>query len=115
MLKYEDLSAMWVEDSEIDPNDITGETINLGKLHSKYYTMYVEESLRYKRLDAKRHVLSKEKTEYYSGQMDMIEINLRLAYMKSVVDFLESIIRQINGRGYNLRLIFDYERFKSGG
>jgi hypothetical protein len=145
MLKYEELSAMWAKDSEIDPNDITTETTKLGNLHTKYYTLFVEESLRYKSLEAKRSVLLKEKGDYFLGNMDIedmkergwrplprmvlkadvqrhidadqevIDLNLKMAYVKAVADFLESIIRQINSRGYNLRLIFDVEKFKSGG
>lgn len=144
-ITYDELSEMWAADSDIDSNDITGEVQKLSKLHSKYYKLYIEETLRAKKIETTKQKLMSDKYDYYSGVMDIeeirergwkplpklilkndvqrhvdndeqvIELTLKLAYAKSVVDYLESITKMISNRGYNLRLIFDFERFRSGG
>jgi len=46
---------------------------------------------------------------------DIVSINLKIAYQKEKVDFLDSAIRSLNTRGYNLRAAIDWEKFKMGG
>lgn len=143
-MTYEELSKMWNEDGQIDDTDIANEVLRVPKLHNKYYTLFVEETLRLKKLKAQRSVIIGDKTDYYSGQMDIedikergwailpkmilksdiarhldsdsdiIEINLKISYKESVCKFLESIIGMITYRQQSLRLIHDVERFRSG-
>lgn len=144
-MTYDELNTMWADDGAIDSSDIINETTRIPALHNKYYTLLVEESLRLRRLMGRKNVLLKEKTEYFSGQMDiedikdrgwaplprmilkadvsrhveadseMVELNLKIAARKSVCDFLESIVGMIQYRSQSLKLIHDVERFRSGG
>lgn len=144
-MTYEELNTMWAEDGAIDSSDIISEVTKIPELHNKYYTLLVEETLRLKQLMSKSKILLNEKTEYFSGQMDIedikergwkplpkmilkndvsrhvdadtdvIELNLRIAAKKSVCDFLESIVGMIQYRSQSLKLIHDVERFRSGG
>lgn len=144
MLSYEELSKLWSEDAKIDATDIIGETLKLPLLHSKYYDLFITETLRLRKLEAKRNTLIRDKSDYYNGNMDIedvkergwsplvkmiikadvqkhidadteiIDLNLRISYVREVAEFLKDILKQISNRGYNLRLIHDVRKFESG-
>ena len=42
-------------------------------------------------------------------------MTLKIGMSEAKVEYLESIVKQINNRGYQLKNITDWERFKSGG
>lgn len=143
-MTYDELSKIWSEDGQIDQNDIISETTRVPKLHNKYYTMYVEESLRMRKLMSQKKIIEAEKYEYFSGQMDIedmrergwkplprmilksdvsryvdsdsevIDVTLKIAMKKELCDFLQSIISMITYRSQSLKLIHDVERFRSG-
>lgn len=144
MINLDDLTQQWKTDSAIDITNITAETIRLAELHANYYHLYVTEGVRLRKLKSQRDKLLKDKINYYSGSMDIeeirdlgwqplprmimkadvqryvdadnevIELNLKIGYQNDIVDYIESILKQINNRGYNLRLIFDVRKFESG-
>ena len=51
---------------------------------------------------------------YLGGDNDLIKADEKLAYIKQKVDFLESIIKSLNTRGYNIRSAIDFLRFTMG-
>lgn len=143
-MKLEDIYEMWGVDGAIDETNISSESANIPKLHNKYYQMYVTEGLRLKKLRADYKTLYKLKTEYYKGELDIEELKeygwdpqplkilrqdlpihldadkdiinhtLKVGLQEAVVDYLESIIRQINNRNFYLKNIVDWERFRTG-
>jgi len=44
----------------------------------------------------------------------LINMSLKIGLQESIVEYLESIIRQINNRGFQLKTIVDWERFRTG-
>lgn len=143
-MKIDEIYEMWDKDGEIDETNISGESANIPKLHNKYFQMYVNEGLRLKKLRADYKTLSKLKTEYYKGELDIeelkeygwtpqplkilrqdiptyleadkdiINMTLKIGLQEAVVEYLESIIRQINNRNFYLKNILDWERFRTG-
>ena len=51
---------------------------------------------------------------YLNGDEDLIESDQRLEYQKIKVEFLESIIKSLNTRGYNIRSAIDFLKFTMG-
>jgi hypothetical protein len=51
---------------------------------------------------------------YLQGDDDIIEANQKLEYQKIKVEFLESIIKSLNTRGYNIKSAIDFLRFTMG-
>ena len=51
---------------------------------------------------------------YLQGDDDLIEANQKLEYQKIKVEFLESIIKSLNTRGYNIKSAIDFLRFTKG-
>ena len=143
-MKLEDIYDNWTEDSKLDRTDISSESIKIPQLHAKYFKFFSDERLRMKQYDQQYKILYKQKFEYYMGNMDIeemnelgwepqplkilkqdmpvyidadediINLNLKIALQKEKIDVLENIIRMINNRGFQLKNVIDWERFKSG-
>jgi hypothetical protein len=143
-MTLEEIYESWAKDGEIDQHNISNESANIPKLHNKYFQIYMQEGLKLKKLKADYKAFFKLKTEYYKGELDMEEMreygweplplkilrqdiptyvdadqdiinkSLRIGYQESMVDYLESIIKQITNRGFQLKTIVDWERFRTG-
>lgn len=143
-MQIEEIYEMWAKDGNIDETNISGESSNIPKLHNKYFQMYVKEGLRLKKLKADYKQLYKLKTEYFKGELDIEELkdygwspqplkilrqdiptyleadndiirqSLKIGFQEAIVEYLESIIRQINNRNFYLKNIIDWERFRTG-
>jgi hypothetical protein len=140
----EELFDVWSEDSKIDRTELGEESIKIPQLHHKYYKMFSMERLGMVKLQEDLRVLKKDLFEYYNGSMsidelrdhqweqnplkilksdistyidshgEVVSLNLKIAYAKEKVDFLESVIRSLNNRGYQLKNAIDWEKFKVG-
>lgn len=143
-MTLEEIYEQWAIDGKIDQANIGRDVADVPKLHNKYYHMYVTEGLRLKKLQADYKQFVHLKTEYYKGELgpdelreygwdpqplkilrqdiptyveadkEIVNKSLKIGYQQAIVEYLESIIRQINNRGYNLKTIVDWERFRTG-
>lgn len=143
-MKLEEIYEEWAKDGEIDETNISGESSRIPKLHNKYFQWYVKEGLKLKKYKADYKKLYKLKTEYYKGELDIeelkqygwspqplkilrqdiptyleadddiINMSLKIGMQEAAVEYLESIIRQINNRGFQIKSIIDWERFRTG-
>ena len=143
-MKLEDLYNEWAKDGAIDIADISRNSADIPKLHNKYFKWYSEEGLRLKKLKSDYKVLTKLKTDYYNGTLDstelkeygwpqqplkilradipmylesdkeIITLSLKIGLQEAVVEYLESIIKQINNRNFILKNIIDWEKFRTG-
>jgi hypothetical protein len=135
---------MWAKDSEIDQTNVSGESANIPKLHNKYFRVYMEEGMKLKQLRAKYKQLKLLKEQYYRGELDitelqqygwepqplkilrtdistyidadqdMINLSLKVGMIEEKVNYLEAIIKMISNRGFQLKTIVDWERFRTG-
>lgn len=135
---------MWSEDSEIDKTNIADESLKISRLHNKYLQHLTREKLKLRMLeeDFKHYYLLKYefyrgtisdedledqgwqqnqlkilKTDvsiYIDADQDVINKKLTIALQKERVDFLESVLRTLNNRGYLLKNYIDWMRFTSG-
>ena len=143
-MNLEEIQSEWEKDSKIDRTELGEESIKIPALHSKYYQMYSRERLQQARLVETLKLLRKDKWDYYSGNLDkdeleekgwypfqmkvlksdipmyidsdqeIVESNLKVAYSKEKVDFLEAIIRTLNLRSYQINNAINWEKFKVG-
>lgn len=143
-MTIEEIYEEWAKDGQIDVLHISSESANIPKLHNKYFRMYMTEGLKLKKLKAEYKQLYKLKGEYYRGELDyedlkehgwepfplkvlktdissyvdadkdIINKTLKIGLQESIVEYLESIIKQINNRGFQLKTIVDWERFRTG-
>ena len=143
-MKIEDIVTEWSNDLQINQADISNESSNIPKLHNKYYLYYVNEGMKLKQMKLEFKKFTKIKTEYYRGELGPVELKqygwepqplkimksdiqqyidaddeiieklLRISAQEYKVNYIEEIIRQINNRGYQLKTILDFERFRTG-
>jgi len=143
-MKIEQLYEEWAKDGEIDIANISQNSADIPKLHNKYFRWYTEEGLKLKKYKSDYKILVKLKTDYYSGNMDsyelkehgwepqplkilrsdiptyldsdkdVVNLSLKIGMQEAIVEYLESIIRQINNRNYILKNVIDWEKFRTG-
>lgn len=143
-MKLEDILAMWEEDSVIDKQNLSDEALKISKLHHKYYRIFINERLTLRKYESELKVLKKDKFEFYTQgpteethklgwrlppigkilrsdagmyvdtDQDIINLTLKIGIQHEKVDFLESIIRSLRDRNFNIKAAIDWERFKTG-
>ena len=59
-------------------------------------------------------ILKQDMNVHIDSNQTWIDNNLKLAYQKEKVDFLEAIIKSLNNRGFNINAAVSWEKFKVG-
>ena len=59
-------------------------------------------------------VLKSDLNMYLDSDKDVIKHMYKIEYQKEKIDFLESVIRTINNRGFHIKNAIDWEKFKVG-
>lgn len=143
-MKLEDIQNMWVKDSEIDRTELGEESLRIPQLHSKYYNLFSSERMLFRKMEHEYRELYRVKHEYYNGTLceeelgewgwepfqlrilksdisiymqsdkDLSKAELKIEMQKEKVDFLESIIKNLPARGYQIKAAIDWEKFKVG-
>lgn len=142
-MKLENIISEWEKDSKIDPFNLGNESIAIPLLHHKYYQIYLAEKAQYFAYESQYRKLKLLKYEFYTqgptkpehdgwqlpaigkilrndvqmyidSDSDIIDIEMRVKYQKEKLDFVESIIKSLTNRGYQIKSAIDYEKFRSG-
>lgn len=144
-MKFEDIFEQWNIDSTIDKTELDNESLRIPKLHHKYYMMLVAEKALLKKQESQLKELKLSKYEFYSqghteetknlgwklpargmilkadipmymeADKDIIELSLKIGMQQEKVDFLESIIKSFQTRGYIIKSALDFMKFTMGG
>jgi hypothetical protein len=143
-MKIEDILEQWKEDSEVDRTELGDEALKIPKLHHKYYQMYIGEKLALRSLDADMKKLKLDKYEFYTqghteetralgwelpakgmilkadipmymdADKETIKLSLKIGIQQEKIELLESIIKSLNNRGYNIKAAIEWIRFTNG-
>jgi hypothetical protein len=70
IIDIEKIQKMWEEDSNIDPDNLHTESLNIPSLHAKYFDLYNNISLLKKKAEQQRRNIRHQKYEYYTGKAD---------------------------------------------
>lgn len=144
-MTLDEIHAEWAADARIEEDELADESRKIPQLHSKYFKMYSAERLRLKSLDFQYKELYKLKYEYFSGTIadedmmeqgwqpnplkilradvqtyidadaDVIALLQKKAMQQEKVDTIDSIIKSINTRGFQIKNAIDWIRFTNGG
>jgi hypothetical protein len=143
-MKVEDIMEQWDKDCKLDETELGNESTKIPTLHNKYLKIFLAERVRLfqqkAELKKKRRVL----LEYYLGELDQSEleelgrdqfykkllknevdlyidsddmltdISLKVTLQQEKVDYLESIIKSINNRGFQIKNAIEWNRFITG-
>jgi hypothetical protein len=143
-LKLDEIIEQWSIDSKIDPFNLGNESIAIAQLHHKYYQMYLIEKATYFSLEKQYKKLKLQKYEFYTqgpskqsdqfnwqlppiGKVlknevnmyieaddDLLELDTRIKFQLEKVSYIESIIKSLTNRGFQIKSAIEYERFKMG-
>ena len=143
-MTLEEIQTLWSKDAPVDRTELATEASRIPQLHSKYFKIFSTERLILKKMEQESKQLWKDLWEYYQGNFDYEELkergwdqvnqrilkadlgihidanqnwidnNLKVAYQKEKVDFLEAIIKSLNNRGFNINAGIQWEKFKVG-
>ena len=143
-MKLEDIQNLWHKDSKIDYTELGTESIRIPIIHDKYLRIFTDERIRLKGFEFELSKIVRTKTEYYSGKMsqeelehrgweqylgrllkneianyiesddDVIKLKQQLVVLQEKVNYLDSVIRMINNRGFQIKNALDWLKFTNG-
>ena len=143
-MKLEDIQELWHKDREIDYTELGTESIRIPLIHDKYLKIFTDERIRLKGVEFELSKIVRTKTEYYSGKMsqeelekrgweqylgrllkneianyiesddDVIKLKQQLVVLQEKVSYLDSVIRMINNRGFQIKNALDWLKFTNG-
>lgn len=133
---------MWKADSQLDRDMLCEESIKIPNLHMKYMELFTTFSLMRKENESKLKVLIRDKWLYYKGKApakvyaempfdyklttkdevdmfieaddDVVKQRLKLDYIEQTISYLESVLRQVTNRTYQIKNAIEWEKFKNG-
>jgi hypothetical protein len=144
-MKFEELIELWDKDSHIDKTELGDEALKIPKLHHKYYSLLLKERVILKKLESDFKILKLEKYEFYTqghteetkrkgwelpakgmilktdlpmyleADVDIVAISLKIGAQQEKVDFLDSILKTLQTRGYAIKTAVDWQKFIMGG
>jgi hypothetical protein len=143
-MTLDEIFANWSEDSCIDKTELDSESLKIPLLHSKYLKIFTTERLSLHRLEAEYKTLFKLKSEYFSGSLDMDTIkehgwepnpklilksdlsmhieadqeiqklSLKIGLQREKVSTLDSILKTIGNRGFQISNAINYMKLMNG-
>ena len=142
MINLDKIQSMWQEDCKIDIDNMHEESIKVPQLHSKYHEILNNLILlRTKAQKIQKSVLH-ERYEYYSGKADpevyqrepfpkkvrdkdalirymdaddrVSDANLKVEYYDVMINYTESILKQISNRTYQIKNSIEWHKFQAG-
>ena len=136
------IQKMWVEDSKIDIDNLHTESLNIPMLHAKYFDLYNNIVLLKKKAEQQKKNIRHERYEYFSGKADpevyienpfpkkirdketmqkyldadnkLSNVSLKVDYYDTMLNYLESILKVIQNRTYQIKNAIEFIRFQSG-
>ena len=136
------IQKMWEQDSKIDIDNLHIESLNIPILHSKYFDLYNTINLLKKKAEQQRKKIIHERYEYFTGKADpdvylenpfpkkirdketlqgyldsdekLSQVVLKIEYYETMLCYIDSILKMISNRTYQIKNSIDFLRFQSG-
>ena len=143
-MKLEEIQELWNRDRDIDITDLGVESVRIPQVHDKYLKIYIDERIRLKGLQFDLNKLVKLKTDYYAGNLteeeleklgweqfltrlikteitkyleadeDIIKMKKNIVLMEEKIHYLDSIIKMVSNRGFQIKSAIDWIKYKDG-
>ena len=136
------IQEMWEKDAKIDRDNLHDESLNIPSLHAKYFQIYNTIFLLRKKAEQQRKNIRHERYEYFSGKADpdvyiqnpfpkkirdkdtmtkyfdadekLSNSSLKIEYYDTMLTYLESILKVIQNRTYQIKNAIEFMRFNAG-
>jgi hypothetical protein len=141
-LDLDTIQKMWEEDSKIDPDNLHTESLNIPRLHAKYFDLYNTIFLLRKKAEQQKKNIRHERYEYFTGKADpevyvenpfpkkirdketlqkyldadknLSQICLKIDYYETILNYIESILKVIQNRTYQIKNAIEFIKFQAG-
>lgn len=143
-MKLESIFELWEEDSKLDRTSLDSESLKISELHHKYYKIFVHERLQLRQYEAELKCLKLDKLEFFTqgptketiekgwrlpaigkvlksdvnnymeADPDIIKLTLKIGIQNEKIDLLESIIKSLTARGFNIKNAIEWAKFTNG-
>jgi len=143
-MKIEDILEQWKVDSEIDQTELGEEALKIPKLHHKYFQIFIQEKLTLRSQEADMKKLKLDKYEFFTqghteetrslnwelparglilktdipmymdADKDIIKLSLKIGIQQEKIDLLESIIKSLTNRGFQIKSAIEWQKFTMG-
>ena len=142
MINLDKIQSMWQEDCKIDIDNMHEESIKVPQLHSKYHEILNNLILLRTKDQKIQKSVRHERYEYYSGKADpevyekepfpkkvrdkdalirymdaddrVSDANLKVEYYDVMINYTESILKQISNRTYQIKNSIEWHKFQAG-
>ena len=136
------IQKMWEQDSKIDPDNLHTESLNIPILHSKYFEIHNTILLLKKKAEQQKKNIRHQKYEYFTGKADpdvylenpfpkkirdketlqgyldsdekLSQSSLKVDYYETMLIYVDSIIKMISNRTYQIKNAIEFMRFTAG-
>ena len=143
-MNINELYEMVKTDLEIDKTELDTESLKTPQLHNKYLILHSQEKLKLEQLFSQRKITRRDKWLYYTGKMseeelesrgwepfdlsilktdvdrfidaddEIIKIGAKITIQQEITQYLESIVKLISNRQWNIRAALDWIKFTQG-
>ena len=141
-MNLETIQEMWSKDSIIDPDELHTASLDVARLHSKYFQLYNDLKLLRAKAKKVQQSVYHERHLYYSGKADpevyvedpfpikvrekdalqryldaderLSGVSLKIDYYDTMLVYVESILKQISNRTYQIKNAIEFMRFNAG-
>lgn len=143
-MNIEQIKAQAEIDTVIDTNHLDDEASRIPQIHNKYLCILMDEKLVLESLDSKLKILRRDKWLYYSGKLsqeelkqkgwepfdlnilkqdidrfidsdiDIINLGNKVFLQKEKVNYVESVIKIISNKIWNIRSSIEWIKFSQG-
>ena len=143
-MNVQDIISMWDQDCKINETELGLESLKTSKLHNKYLKLFMSEKILNVKVRAEYKKVRRKLTEYYLGELDdkelkeygrvqffkkllkseveiyiesddeYIDVVTRLSIQDEKIDYVLSILKAINTRGFAIKNAIDWEKLTQG-
>lgn len=143
-MTLDEIFEQWGKDAKIDRLELGNAALDIPKLHHKYYRMLSNERLLLRKQEADQATLLHNKKSWIAGELTSEELNalgwkvhlkkilktdledylkadqdcinhtLRMAMQREKIEVLDSIIKTIINRSFQISNAINFEKFRAG-
>ena len=140
-ITLDSIQEMWEKEAKIDSDNLHEASLNIPSLHAKYFEIYNTIFLLRKKAEQQRKNIRHERYEYFSGKADpevyvenpfgkkirdkdtmtkyldadekLSNSSLKIDYYDTMLVYLESILKVIQNRTYQIKNAIEFMRFNA--
>ena len=140
-MNLDEIQSLWDVDSKLAADNLHTESTRIPELHAKYYRILNRILILKKSEENKFKILKKEKWQYYTGKadpevyvetpfdhkvlrqdvdkymdadLDLIKLLSKVDYYQVMISYLDSILKNINNRTYQIKNAIEWQKFIRG-